>query len=96
KADSESRYSQEQEESGTLLDGGVTSFLCLKPRGPQEQPRGVLDKDVVLRRIRQRKRATKVRSAIQAVVGGISLSAVEVGAEREWERRWPDDAFSAP
>ncbi|KAF8405098.1 hypothetical protein HHK36_009996 [Tetracentron sinense] len=85
-AEKMNNYSEDQEPK--VLP--VTTHLYLKPTNSSE----TLDKDVVLRRIRQRKRVNKFRSALQALLispfsGGTDNVSVH-------EKKWLDDAFSAP
>ncbi|WCJ35326.1 hypothetical protein M5689_016590 [Euphorbia peplus] len=54
-----------------------------------------LNKEVVLRRIRQRKRVNKVRAALQGFVGGEAYSASSMSSDNV-PIRWVDDAFAAP
>ncbi|KAB1220511.1 hypothetical protein CJ030_MR3G015764 [Morella rubra] len=52
-----------------------------------------LDREVVLRRIRQRKRVNKIKSTLQALFGlPFSGKPEKVSAH---EKRWVDDAFAA-
>ena len=65
----------------------ISSHLHLKPAG-------TLDKAVVLRRIRHRKRVNKLKSALQSVV---ALPPAADGNQSSAPRiRWVDDAFAAP
>ncbi|KAH1252411.1 hypothetical protein GmHk_04G009387 [Glycine max] len=64
----------------------VTSQLCIKPIRNSEK----LDKEVVLRRIRHRKRMNKVRSAVGAFL--FSSSTADASAQG---KKWVDDAFAA-
>ncbi|XXG49289.1 hypothetical protein AAC387_Pa02g3510 [Persea americana] len=70
----------------------VTSCLYIKPHpaSDPERQRVSLDKDVVLRRIRHRKRVNKVQNVLQAL---LTAPVSDVSAD---ERLWLDDAFSAP
>ncbi|RZR94337.1 hypothetical protein BHM03_00023027 [Ensete ventricosum] len=71
----------------------VTSCLYLKPdaegSGGERKP---LDRDVVLRRIRHRKRVNQIRTALR------SLRELEAGVDKGGEEphAWLDDAFSSP
>ncbi|RWR74214.1 hypothetical protein CKAN_00253400 [Cinnamomum micranthum f. kanehirae] len=84
----------DSEEQDPETRGPVTSCLYIKPHPAsdpeQEQQRVSLDKDVVLRRIRHRKRVNKVQNVLQAL---LTASVSGVSAD---ERLWLDDAFSAP
>lgn len=64
----------------------VTRQLCIKPTHGSEK----LDKEVVLRRIRHRKRMNKIRSA----VGGFLFSTTTSDAAAQG-KKWVDDAFAA-
>ncbi|CAJ1973347.1 unnamed protein product [Sphenostylis stenocarpa] len=73
----------EFEKKGSL---SVTRQLCIKPSHNSEK----LDKEVVLRRIRHRKRMNKVRSAL----GGFLFSTATTDAAAQG-KKWVDDAFAA-
>uniref|UniRef100_A0A2N9G0R5 Uncharacterized protein n=1 Tax=Fagus sylvatica TaxID=28930 RepID=A0A2N9G0R5_FAGSY len=67
----------------------VTSHLYIKPTH-STQP---LDKEVVLRRIRQRKRVNKVKATFQALVSSpFSAKPDKVSVHK---KKWADDAFAA-
>ena len=66
----------------------VTSFIYLKPEHSTE----TRDKAEVLQRIRQRKRAKKVRDRLQGFLGWLFSSK----SENEVSVKWVDDAFPAP
>ncbi|KAG6786551.1 hypothetical protein POTOM_008157 [Populus tomentosa] len=66
----------------------VTSFIYLKPVHSTE----TRDKAEVLQRIRQRKRANKVRGRLQGFLGWLFSSK----SENEVSVKWVDDAFAAP
>lgn len=68
----------------------VTSHLCIKP-AHSNQP---LDKEVVLRRIRLRKRVNKVRAALQPFLSPFSAKPKPDKVSMP-ERKWVDDAFAA-
>ncbi|TKY75115.1 hypothetical protein E2542_SST03881 [Spatholobus suberectus] len=59
----------------------VTSQLCIKPIQNSQK----LDKEVVLRRIRYRKRMNKVRSAVGAFLFSTDTSDASVQGKRSWE-----------
>ncbi|CAA0812641.1 Unknown protein [Striga hermonthica] len=89
---------QPQEGSNSLA-GRVTSHLHLKP----VHTTGTLDKAVVLRRIRHRKRVNRVKSAVGALLGQRSASASNTAVANGGETcgvcprlTWVDDAFAAP
>ena len=68
----------------------ITSHLYLKPTHPAQS----LDKEVVLRRFRQRKRLNKVKATLKALLGSpLSEKPKQVSAP---EKKWVDDAFAAP
>ena len=69
----------------------VTSQLCLKHTHSSEK----LDKDVVLRRFRHRRRVNKVQTVVKALVGSLfsTKSTDKVSAHNNM--RWADDAFAA-
>ncbi|KAK3231519.1 hypothetical protein Dsin_003400 [Dipteronia sinensis] len=66
----------------------VSSHLYLRPTHTSE----TLDKDVVLRRIRHRKRLNKVRNALQGFLGW----SVPTNKTDKVSVKWLDDAFAAP
>ncbi|KAL6317950.1 hypothetical protein AAG906_030997 [Vitis piasezkii] len=80
-------HSDDREDSDTLPT--VTSYLHLKPA----QSSQTLDKDLVLRRIRHRKRVNKVRNLFQTLVSSPFSTTDSV---RVQEKKWVDDAFAAP
>ncbi|PON70154.1 hypothetical protein PanWU01x14_083290 [Parasponia andersonii] len=69
----------------------VTSHLYLKPAHSSQS----LDKEEVLRRIRQRKRVNMVRTALQSVLRLPSSSPSKPNKVSVPQRRWVDDAFAA-
>ncbi|BFG17871.1 hypothetical protein CerSpe_041450 [Prunus speciosa] len=71
---------------GHSISNYVSSHVHIKPTHTS-QP---LDKDVVLRRIRQRKRVNRVRAALQALLISSPFS------PPVHENKWVDDAFAAP
>lgn len=73
---------EEEEEEGQQQV--VSSQLYLKPT----------DKEVVLRRIRHRKRVNKVKSAVQTLFSSPFASDNKTGSVTQI--RWADDAFAAP
>ncbi|CAB4265797.1 unnamed protein product [Prunus armeniaca] len=80
---------EEQEDPAATHHGHsnyVSSHVHIKPTHTS-QP---LDKDVVLRRIRQRKRVNRVRAALQALLISSPFS------PPVHENKWVDDAFAAP
>lgn len=78
----------QQEESDQL----VSSHLYLKPA----HATGTLNKAVVLRRIRHRKRVNRVKSAVQTLLGSPFASAADQNKSSATRIRWVDDAFAAP
>ncbi|KAK7352368.1 hypothetical protein VNO80_17788 [Phaseolus coccineus] len=86
---SSERGTEEDELSGVLEKNdslSVTRQLCIKPSHNSEK----LDKEVVLRRIRHRKRMNKIKS----VVGGFLFSTTTSDAAAQG-KKWVDDAFAA-
>lgn len=81
-AEKKKEVEDEQEEDG----GAVSSHLYLKPAG-------TLDKAVVLRRIRHRKRVNKLKSTLQSLVAPPPADGNQSSVPRI---RWVDDAFAAP
>lgn len=75
-----------EEETYDVNNKEVSTLLYLKPTHTSE----TLDKDVVLRRIRQRKRVNKLRAALQA------LLTTPVSPSVHEKNKWVDDAFAAP
>ncbi|KAG1347956.1 hypothetical protein COCNU_06G017850 [Cocos nucifera] len=72
----------------------VTSCIYLKPDAGGAAVRRSLDKEVVLRRIRQRKRVNQIRTAIQSLLGASPDTGEKDGElPSSW---WLDDVFSAP
>ena len=69
----------------------VTSHHHIKPTDPTQ----TLDKEVVLRRIRQRKRVNKWKAMVQALVSS-AFSAKPEKAVSVHGKKWIDDAFAAP
>ncbi|KAJ9186649.1 hypothetical protein P3X46_002196 [Hevea brasiliensis] len=81
--------SREDEEDPEILSAvTVTSHVRLKPAHSTQ----TLDKEVVLRRIRQRKRHNKVRAAVQGFFG----LPVSSKTDNKVSVKWVDDAFAAP
>ncbi|KAF7141527.1 hypothetical protein RHSIM_Rhsim06G0039800 [Rhododendron simsii] len=69
----------------------VTTHLYLKPAHSTE----TLDKEVVLRRLRQRRRMSKVGTAVKALL--TSPFASKPGDKASVRhKKWVDDAFAAP
>ncbi|GER29980.1 LPS-assembly protein LptD [Striga asiatica] len=90
---------EQPQEGLNSLAGHVTSHLYLKPA----HTTGTLDKAVVLRRIRHRKRVNRVKSAVGALLGQRSASTSNTAAADGGETFgvcprliWADDAFAAP
>jgi hypothetical protein len=83
------RGTEEEEEEESVFN--VTSQLFLKPIENCKN----LDKEVVLRRIRHRKRMNKVRAAVGAIFLGSSANNTENGDAYVQHKRWVDDAFAA-
>ncbi|KAH6756542.1 hypothetical protein C2S52_010097 [Perilla frutescens var. hirtella] len=85
-----------KEEDRQEEDGGdgvvISSQLYLKPA----HTTGTLDKAVVLRRIRHRKRVNKVKSAVKTLLSSPFASAADENKNSAPRIRWADDAFAAP
>ena len=90
----------DQDRTNTENLSHISSHIYLKPAHSSEP----LDKQVVLRLIRQKKRANKFRASVQALFGSFlasntnnnesngnskAVSSVE-------EKKWVDDAFASP
>ncbi|KAH7524031.1 hypothetical protein FEM48_Zijuj06G0075200 [Ziziphus jujuba var. spinosa] len=78
----------EEQEDPSETKEKVTSHIYIKP-AHSIQP---WDKEVVLRRIRQRKRVNKVRAALQAFLSPFSAKPNRVSMH---QNKWVDDAFAA-
>ncbi|CAN1194335.1 hypothetical protein LINPERPRIM_LOCUS15151 [Linum perenne] len=95
-AKNQSTRSAEDHEEGDeeIMPSSVSSHVCLKPAHAP----GTLDKEMVLRRIRQRKRMNKVTGAIQGLFGfGAAEKPNNVKPDgRSVCVKWVDDAFAAP
>ncbi|KAM1388086.1 hypothetical protein ACFX2I_016254 [Malus domestica] len=76
---------EQKEPAETYEHNYVSSHVHIKPTHTS-QP---LDKEIVLRRIRQRKRVNRVRAALQALLSSPSSPSVQ-------ENKWVDDAFASP
>ncbi|KAF3446252.1 hypothetical protein FNV43_RR11431 [Rhamnella rubrinervis] len=69
----------------------VTSHLYIKPTHSTEP----LDKEVVLRRIRRRKRVNKLRAALEAFFSPF-LQKPNKASMPESDKKWMGDDFAAP
>lgn len=69
----------------------VTSQLFLKPI----ENSGNLDKEVVLRRIRHRKRVNKVRAVVGSILSLPFSTKTDTGDASVRQKKWVDDAFAA-
>ncbi|CAI8599910.1 unnamed protein product [Vicia faba] len=69
----------------------VTSQLTMKPIENCKN----LNKEVILRRIRHRKRMNKVRAAVGGIFRGSSKDSGDGGEGTVQHKRWVDDAFAA-
>lgn len=86
--------SSSYDDDRSLAHGNVTSFLSLRPKGSNEAANGSsLEKKVVLRRIRHRKRVNRIRGAIRSF---FTVSAPEQGEKEREADGWLEDAFSSP
>uniref|UniRef100_A0ACD5ZYK0 Uncharacterized protein n=1 Tax=Avena sativa TaxID=4498 RepID=A0ACD5ZYK0_AVESA len=74
---------------------GVTSRLYLHRPGPGA---GALEKDAVLRRIRHRRRANRLRDTLRSllVLQKQQVAVPEPDGDGERPAGWLDDAFSSP
>ncbi|GKV29826.1 hypothetical protein SLEP1_g38718 [Rubroshorea leprosula] len=81
----------EDQEDQENVSSAVTSHLYIKPTHPEK----TLDKEVVLRKIRQRKRVNNVKKVLQSFVGA---PAAKTGNKQVsvQGKKWIDDAFAAP
>ncbi|KAL6215935.1 hypothetical protein ACLB2K_015361 [Fragaria x ananassa] len=77
---------REEHDGETYDSSNVSTLLYLKPTHTSE----TLDKEVVLRRIRQRKRVNKLRAALQSLLTSPVLPSAHE------KKKWVDDAFAAP
>lgn len=68
----------------------VTTHIYLKPTHSTE----TLEKEVVLRRLRQRKRMGKVGTAVKALLSSPFASKPDKVSVHH--KKWVDDAFAAP
>ncbi|ONK64873.1 uncharacterized protein A4U43_C07F30890 [Asparagus officinalis] len=77
------------EDENSIAQSNITSCLYLKPKESDEATNGKsFEKEVVLRRIRHKKRVNRIQGAFQSF---------HVTAEREREADgWLEDAFSCP
>ncbi|KAF5204011.1 Histone-lysine n-methyltransferase [Thalictrum thalictroides] len=89
KTNQPSSNSVDHEETETL--NTITRHLYLKPTHTTES----IDKDVILRRIRNRRRVNKVQSVLQAMFGSPS-SEKAVDKVTMPSQMWLEDTFSAP
>ncbi|KAH7849339.1 hypothetical protein Vadar_016515 [Vaccinium darrowii] len=67
----------------------VTTHLYLKPPHSTESH----EKEVVLRRIRQRKRMNKAQTAVKALLTSLASKHNKASVHH---KKWVDDAFAAP
>ncbi|KAF5740729.1 hypothetical protein HS088_TW11G00807 [Tripterygium wilfordii] len=71
------------------ISNSVTTHLYLKPAHTTQ----TLDREVVLRRIRNRKRVNKIKAALLSLFGSpISSETEKTSVDK---KRWVDDAFAA-
>lgn len=71
---------------------GVSTHLYVRPVHSSQ----ALDKEVVLRRIRQRKRVNKVRAALHSFLGMPGKKVATPPTNQNPAKKWIDDAFAAP
>ncbi|EXC07346.1 hypothetical protein L484_021254 [Morus notabilis] len=92
--DDEDEEVQDQQLESCEKSVRVTSHLYLKPAHSSQ----TLDKEVVLQRIGQRKRANKLRAALQALIRLPTKPKSNTNDKKVSfpQKRWVDDAFAAP
>lgn len=89
---------EKEENSNDNHNPSISTHLYLKP----VHTTGTLDKQVVLRRIRHRKRLNNLRAVANYLLGSIFSSkktnekSHDVDIPNEHKNRWVDDAFAAP
>ncbi|MBA0777060.1 hypothetical protein Gotri_005127 [Gossypium trilobum] len=94
--ESSNNCGEDNQDEQDQLDA-ITSHLYIKPSHSKQ----TLDKDMVLRRIRHRKRMNNFRSAFQSFIGSSSSSSssstkmTKNGKGSSNELKWVDDAFAA-
>lgn len=81
----------DEEQEVPETNNPVTSHLYIKPTDSTQ----TLDREVVLRCIRQRKRVNKWKAMVQALVSS-AFSAKPEKAVSVHKKKWIDDAFAAP
>ncbi|KAI5655994.1 hypothetical protein M9H77_24787 [Catharanthus roseus] len=83
---------EEEEMENNTRPNNVATHLHLKPNGP-------LDREVVLRRIRHRKRLHNVKKAVSALLSSPFASKNDMGnvavSSASSRIKWVDDAFAA-
>ncbi|KAL7619140.1 hypothetical protein Lser_V15G00739 [Lactuca serriola] len=84
-------FIEDEDEEEDTAGGGVTRHLYLKPT----HATGTLSKQVVLRRIRHRKRMNMVRSTVNSLFASIS-AATPTPTSTSSKIKWIDDPFTAP
>ncbi|KAM7514170.1 hypothetical protein LguiA_003753 [Lonicera macranthoides] len=92
--------SSDQDRINTESSSHISSHIYLKPAHSSEP----LDKEVVLRRIRQKRRANKFRASVQALFGSFLASKTDNNESNGNgkvvssvdEKKWVDDAFASP
>ncbi|KAK7310884.1 hypothetical protein RJT34_08663 [Clitoria ternatea] len=82
---------EDEYEKKDQVVGSVTRQLCIKPIVNSHQN---LDREMVLRRIRHRKRMNKVRSTVGAFLRS-PFSTDTADNSSLQGKRWVDDAFAA-
>ncbi|CAL1410937.1 unnamed protein product [Linum trigynum] len=92
---------EEVEGEGGVVLSAVTSQVCIRSPGDAA---GTLNKEAVLRQIRQRKRMNRVRGAVHGLFGRLSRSNSNKDKPNGKPRtdgksvsvKWADDAFAGP
>lgn len=90
-SESEKENIKRLEEKESARVNAISSELHLKSSLSSKASSQALDKQVVLRRIRQRKSFNKAKSAFEALLGSSEANTAE---EHKWLQQ--GDAFSAP
>ncbi|KAK9756369.1 hypothetical protein RND81_01G092000 [Saponaria officinalis] len=87
---------EELEENETGIEySNITSHLYLNPVDPGKKA----SREVILRRIRHRKRVNKVKSAVEALFSSLFSTSANTSLKKvtvQSPQKWVDDAFAAP
>lgn len=71
----------------------VSSHVRIIPPVGLSRP---LDREVVLRRIRQRRRVNSIPSALSSLFSSGKPADGDKAVKSDWPNRWIDDAYAAP